>query len=85
MSSDKIKKHPSEFQDISSTISPKFEILYREYDNKRCSYRCPQIDKIDGTYHCTLFNQEVDKGDDDITGDYLFLRCSKCYNLTNER
>jgi hypothetical protein len=72
------------FKDITGYITIKHEILYREYDTKRCSHNCPQIDKIKGTYQCTLFNEDVDHGDDDITGDYLFLRCKKCFDFQNK-
>lgn len=50
-------------------------------DKNRCSERCDHIEKIKGTYKCTLFdNFEVDTGNDDELG-YGFQRHSKCLAL----
>lgn len=44
----------------------------------RCSEKCQHIEKIQGTYKCTLFdNFEVDTGEDDDLG-YGFKRHPKC-------
>lgn len=54
-------------------------------DTGRCSQACPHIEKIRGTYKCTLFNNfEVDTGEDDELG-YGFQRHIKCLALAEKR
>lgn len=40
--------------------------------------RCQWLEKIRGTYHCSIWDEEVDLGDDEETDDYLFHRCRQC-------
>jgi len=58
---------------------------------ERCSTKpfCEHLEKIKGTYHCTLTNEEVDNGDEEDGSDYIFLRTKTCLegkmnNDTNE-
>ena len=45
-------------------------------DKERCSSKCSYTEKINGIYHCNLFNKEIDEGDDDDR--YIFVRCQEC-------
>lgn len=61
------------------------DIEVNERDVRRCSERCQHIEKIQGTYKCTLFdNHEVDTGEDDDIG-YGFKRHAKCVALAENK
>lgn len=68
---------------FNKKISIGSSIQIDDADEKRCAGRnrsrdfCEHIEKRYGTYHCTLFGKEVDKGDDE-DGNYIFVRCQQC-------
>ena len=54
-------------------------IQVNDKDPRRCDIKCQHVEKIQGIYNCTLFEQEVDTGeieDDDIG--YGFTRVKAC-------
>lgn len=55
----------------------KTAIEVNDKDPDRCAISCNHIRKIRGNYHCTLFDEDVDTGDDDQIG-YGFKRAEKC-------
>lgn len=56
---------------------------YNEDKPERCSTKpfCEHLDKIRGTYHCTLTNEEVDNGDEEDGSDYIFMRTKSCMGI----
>lgn len=50
---------------------------------ERCSTKpfCQYLEKIKGTYHCVLTNEEVDNGDEEDNSDYIFIRTKECKEL----
>jgi hypothetical protein len=58
-------------------INIKTPIYANDKDRSRCSISCDHIYKIKGTYQCTLFNKDVDTGEDDNLG-YGFKRTAEC-------
>ena len=63
---------------IQKTITLNHHILVRSYDKNRCSPDCYQVHKENGVYHCDLFDEDVDRGDDEERNDYHFERCDEC-------
>ena len=66
------------------------EINTHDRNEKQCGSRrgngdwCDWLEKQSGTYHCVLFDVEVDQGDDEEHDDYLFMRCPACVEATKK-
>lgn len=58
-------------------ITIKTDVYANDKDRSRCSIACDHIQKIKGNYQCTLFEKDVDTGNDDEIG-YGFKRTEEC-------
>ena len=71
----------SESAELVININLLTRVNINKLDKNRCHQSCPHIEKKEGTYRCSLFdNYEVDTGEDDELG-YGFKRHIKCLAL----
>lgn len=52
-------------------------IKVNDKDHNRCMRSCQFAEKVRGTYDCTLFNEQIDMGEDDEIG-YGLKRTKQC-------